>query len=397
MKKNSWTKVRHKVFLWFLRYPVKFFLFLLFGFKGKTYRLKKNENVFIISNHQSDIDPIFISSLINKPIYYVGTDSLFSKKFLSKLLRYLFAPIPKKKGFTDPRCIKTMLKVAKEKGNIGLFAEGNRNYAEFQFYIDSGLARLIKTIKIPVLFYNIHGGNGCFPRFGKKRRKGKLYAELKLRLEPSDYANMDDAQLLTIIKDNIRVYDSDNGFEYKSNARAEYLERMLFVCPKCNSVSSLVSNKHHISCTNCGLSVEYTTKLHLKTNDENIKFTRLIDWYEFQRKWCNNFNFEDDEIIFKDDNIELYSSTVDKPRTLICKGKLILTPTKLIFENLELDLKKVSIASVIGGKKFNFTHDSNDYLLIGHERFNPLKYVLMFNKLDTHMKEKETDKYYSLK
>ena len=48
-----------------------------------------------------------------------------------------------------------MLKVAKEKGNVGLFAEGNRNYAEFQFHIDKGLARLIKTMKIPVLLFNI--------------------------------------------------------------------------------------------------------------------------------------------------------------------------------------------------------------------------------------------------
>ena len=37
-----------------------------------------------------------------------------------------------------------------------------------------------------------------------------------------------------------------------------------------------------------------------------------------------------------------------------------------------------------------------DYLVIGNNKFNPLKYVLMFNKLETHMKEKQTDKYFTL-
>ena len=73
---------------------------------------------------------------------------------------------------------------------------------------------------------------------------------------------------------------------------------------------------------------------------------------------------------------------------------MILTPNKLIFEDKEFDLKNISIASVIGGKKFNFTSNDSDYLVIGHKKFNPLKYVMMFNRLDTHMKEKQTDKYF---
>lgn len=396
MKKNSWVKKRHNFALWLLRYPIKFFMFLLFGLSCKKYKLKKGENAFVIANHQSDFDSIFVSLSLNKPIYYVSTDSLFSNRFTSKLLNFFFAPIPKKKGFTDPRCIKTMLKVAKEKGSVGLFAEGNRSYAEFQFHIDKGLSRLIKTMKIPVLLFNIHGGNGCFPRFSRKKRKGKLYTEMKLRIDPSEYLNMSDEELLALIKENIKIYDSENNYEYKSKVRAEYLERMLFVCPSCNSISTLYSKNEHVLCSKCGLKVEYTTKLHLKSEDENFNFERLIDWYDFQRKWCLNSSFENGEIIFKDEDVKLYETFVNKPRKLLCEGKLTLTTEKLLFNDKEILLKDISIASVIGGKKFNFTADNVDYLVIGHDRFNPLKYVLMFNKLETHMKIKETDKYFSL-
>ena len=162
---------------------------MLTGFRCKKYKLNKDENAFIISNHQTEFDPIFISLSVNKPVYYVGTDSLFSNKFVSKLLIHLFAPIPKKKGLADPKCIKTMMKVAKEKGSIGLFAEGNRTFAEFQYHIDPSLARLIKVLKLPLILFNIHGGTGVSPRFGNKRRRGKLYSSFVIP-QPFDMANV---------------------------------------------------------------------------------------------------------------------------------------------------------------------------------------------------------------
>lgn len=397
-KKNSnWIKFRHKFFTAILRYPVQLAVFLLFKFRPCKVKLNKGENAFIISNHQSDIDPILIGLSVNKPIYFVGTDTIFNKSFVSKLLNYVFAPIPKKKGLSDPKCIKSMFKIAKEKGNIGLFVEGNRTYAEFQYYIDTSICKLIKTLKMPLILLNINGGNGIFPRFSNKRRKGKFYTSLAKRIEVDEYMNMDDQTLLELIKENIKVYDSENNFEYKSKKRAEYLERMLFVCPKCKQVETLYSKGEFVYCKECDLKVEYTTKLHLKSEDKSFKFDRLIDWYEYQKKWCREFNYDNENVeIFKDNLIELYITKVGEKRKLICKGDLTLTASKLLFNGKEFDLKDISIASVIGGRKFNFTTSEGDYLVIGHKKFNPLKYVMMFNRLDTRMKEKQTDKYYTI-
>ena len=395
-KTQKWVRVRHKVYIAILKYPVMFIFWLLYGFKHKKIKLAKNENAFIISNHQTQFDPILVSLGVNKPVYYVATDTLFSNKFVSSLLNHLFAPIPKKKGLTDPKCIKTMMKIAKEKGSIGLFAEGNRSYAEFQYHIDAGLARLIKTLKMPLILFNIHGGTGCFPRFAKGFRRGKFYGSVAKRIDAEEYLKMSDAELIEVIKESIKVYDSDNGYEYKSKHRAENLENMLFVCPTCGKTQTLHSKNEYILCSNCDLKVEYTTKLHLKSDNKDFTYDILNDWYEMQKNWCLNSTFKEDEIIFKDEDVKLFITQVNKPRKLISKGKLILTPTKLIFEEKEFELKDLIIASAIGGRKFNFSMPDADYLVIGHKRFNPLKYVLMFNRLDTHMKEKQTDKYFTL-
>lgn len=394
-KSNNWIKFRHKFLTAILRYPVQFVFFLLFKFKPCKVKLKKDESVFVISNHQSDYDPIFVGLSFNKPIYFVGTDTLFNKSLVSRLLNFAFAPIPKRKGLSDPKCIKSMFKIAKEHGNIGLFAEGNRSYAEFQYFIDVSLAKLVKSLKLPLVLINIHGGTGCSPRFANKRRKGKFYTKIARRVEFEEYIKMSDEELLILIKENIKVYDSESNLEYKSKKRAEYLERMLFVCPKCGKVETLYSKNEFVYCSHCGLKVEYTTKLHLKSEDKTFNFDRLIDWYDFQKKWCREFDYQsEEEIIFKDIDVKLFKTKVGEKRKFLCKGKLILTPNKLIFEDKEFDLKNISIASVIGGKKFNFTSNDSDYLVIGHKKFNPLKYVMMFNRLDTHMKEKQTDKYF---
>ena len=393
-KKNSRVKVRHKIFLEILRYPVKLIFFILLNYRCKKIKLKKDENVFVLSNHQTDYDPILVSLAFNKPIYYVGTDTLFSNKFVSSLLNFLFAPIPKRKGTADIKCIKDILKTVKENGSVGIFAEGNRSYAEFQFHIDISMAKLIKSCKLPLILFNLHGGNGISPRFAHKLRKGKLTGNIKRRIEVNEYMNMSDEELLDIIKKELIVYDSASNQLFKSKKRAEYLERMLFVCPNCNKTQTLYSKNEYLYCNNCDLKVEFCENLSLKSDNKGFKFNYLIDWYNFQKEFIKNNEFIDNQVIFTDENVKLYISHVNEPRKLIKEGKLTLTTNQLIFDDFKIDVKDIIIASPIGGRKFNFSTLEESYFVIGDERFNPLKYVLMFNMLDTHMKG--NDKYFSL-
>ena len=71
-------------------------------------------------------------------------------------------------------------------------------------------------------------------------------------------------------------------------------------------------------------------------------------------EFLNRYFYMPLSVIFKDEEVKLFITQVNKPRKLISKGKLILTPTKLIFEEKEFVLKDLIIASAIGGQKFNF-------------------------------------------
>lgn len=390
------VRFRHRVYNFILRAPVRLFGYLKYGYHiDKVFKIKKKENVLILSNHQNTLDPLWVTIGFNKPLYFVAGDTLFSNGIGSKFLNHVFAPIPKKKGTVDPNCVKQILKTMKEGGSVAIFPEGNLSYAEFQFYMDEGLARLVKKINKPLVLYNLSGGNGVSPRFSKKIRKGKFIGYVKKVLYPEEYLNYTDQELLKIIQDNLKVYDSENGNLYKSNLRAEYLERMIFVCPKCGKIETFHSQGNLITCSSCNLTVEYTEDLHLKSNDPSFNFTILNDWYQFQKQWCKNYQVSD-EVIFYDQNIELYVTKVNEKRKLIYSGEIKLFKDKLVFNNISINLIDIHNASVIGGRKFNFSTLECDYFVIGHARFNPLKYVLMFNRLDTYMRIHNLDKYFNL-
>ena len=356
--------------------------------------MKKGEPLIVISNHQTDLDPFFLYPSFNLPVYPVATDTLFSGRFAGRFFEFL-GVIPKKKAAADLKAVLRMKKVLKEKGSIMLFLEGNRYYAEFQYYIDPFISKFIKSTGATLLIYNLHGGNGVSPRFKRKNRKGKFYGEIKRVIKPEEYNAYSDEEFIDIIKENIRVFDCESGLKYKSPVRGEYLERMFFVCPKCGAFETLRSEKEHIKCLKCGYTAEFTEDLKLRCIDPEVDFTRLIDWWNFQKTAVVNMNTKGLDVIFSDDNVKLFRQEMYEKRKLLAKGKLYISEDKLCCKDVSLDIRNIESASAISGRKVSFTHDGSSYCIRGGKRFNPLKYVFMFNLLDTRMREKKTDKYFN--
>lgn len=373
---------------------------LKFGYRRKNkYKIKKGEQVFVLSNHQTDADGTIVSASFNKALHTVCTDSITSNGFVTKLLFHLFAPIPIKKGTIDPNAMVDIMQVNEEGGNILLFPEGNRTYAEFQYEIGMGTVKLVKLLQMTLVLFNLIGGTGVSPRFSRKPRKGHFEGRIVKVLKPSQYNELSNEELYEVIKDSLCVFDSTKGYTYKSKTSAEYLERMFFVCPVCGKTECLRSEGQYLYCDNCGLKVKYTEHLTLESDNEQFKFHKLNDWYQYQKSWTYNFVIpDDDRNIYEDKEVRLFLSNARQKRKLLSEGPIRLTKDKLIFaEKIEFNVKNIANASPISGKNFNFTIDGNSYLVKGSDRFNPLKYVFMFNKLDTLMNKSQIDRYYSIK
>ena len=366
------------------------------GYRNKShFKIRKGQNYLVLSNHQTDFDGIFAMLSFNKILYAVATDTALSNGLPSRIFHHCFGVIPKKKGITDFEANRNMLRCFEEGGSLLLFPEGNRTYAEFQFSFGAHFAKFVKTLKKDLILFNIHGGTGCYPRFGNKKRKGKFYGKVRRVLRYDEYKDMPEDDLYQLISENLKVYDSQSGQKFESNKRAEYLERMLFVCPKCGKVGGIYSEGNFVKCSHCGFEAEYTNELKLIPNDKSVNVNKLLDWFNYQIRYINNKEITD-EIIFSDDDVELYATKIYEKRKLVSKGKMELYKDKLIIGETVIQLSEIRNASPTGCRKMGFSTNKQDYFVIGNTRFNNLKYVFMFNKLETEMKQSDTDIYYCL-
>ena len=137
MNKNKHTSIRHKIIANILRHPVHIFFKIFFGLNLTRYKLENNKPYLILSNHIGGYDPIFISLSFNRPIYYVASDHLFRLSFLSKLLKYFFAPIPISKTMIDIKSIRHMKSDVSKNGCVGLFPYGNGYFNGQESYISN--------------------------------------------------------------------------------------------------------------------------------------------------------------------------------------------------------------------------------------------------------------------
>lgn len=400
MKRNrkirgGYLRFSHRIVWNLISFLSLLFTRLFLGFRCRDrYRIKKGESVIVLSNHQTDYDPFCIFPCFSKPLYAVATDSIFTG-VKGKLLSYL-GFIPKKKGASDVRAVMQISHDLAGGASVLLFPEGNRYYAEFQYDISSKLASFIKKTGATLLLFNIHGGSGVSPRFGAGRRHGRFYGEIKKILPHDACAAMSDDDLFCLIRDELRVYDSDSGERYKSGRRAEYLEKMLFVCPRCGGMQTLFSNRTHIVCRRCGLTAEYGEDLRLTCADDGFHLTRLIDWWDLQKKAVRDMKIIPGQPIFRDDGVRLFGTDRSRKKKRLAAGEMTVTDRQLTVGGFAVDLSAVDTATVVSGDKLVFSAGDDNYTVTGSKRFNPLKYVFLLHRLDTPLGKKPDPIYDAL-
>jgi len=379
-----------------IKIPIRFLNIFKWHYKRlNKYKIKKGESVLVISNHQTEFDAPLISLSFNKPILTIASDTFFSgknRRFYSDFLGY----IPHRKGMSDYSFSMKVARAVKDGCSILLFPEGNRTYAEFQYYVTKEISRFIKALKVTLVLFNLKGGTGINPRWGNGIRKGRFTGKIIKVLKYEEYKNMPNDELFKLIMDSIRVFDSESNQEFQSDKRAEYLEEMLFVCPKCHGLHTLHSHNQFITCDKCGLEVEYTADLKLKSNDKDFSFNILNDWYQYQKQVIKEMDIKLDSVIFEDEGVKLVTKNPGEDSNLIDEGKIVLTDKYLKIGNTSFDLKDIVCASPFLGKNLQISVLDDSFMVLGPDRFNPLKYMFILHRLETTMKEKGTDKLFDL-
>ena len=380
-KAKKWTSSHHQVVRYVLYPLITFLVWVLYGFKVTRFKEENDRQYLILANHQTGFDQFYPSAAFQRPIYYLASEDIFSMGFLSKIIIWLQNPIPIKKQVTDIRAVMTCMKVAKEGGNIGIFPEGNRTFSGETAYINPAIGGLAKKLGLPIAFFKIEGGYGVQPRWSDVRRKGKMRAYVSKVLEPEEYKDFTNEQLYQRICQEL--YQNETVFEenYFHKKNAEYVERVLYVCPHCG-ITHFESHGDKLTCTSCGRSGTY---LPNKKFDGDFSFETVLDWYRFQQDYVNGLDLlsmTDKPII--QDTCDLYRVALYQGKTLLGKGvKLALYGDRIeMTGSVEKCIRfaETDTITILGKNKLNIYHENMVYQIQSDKRFNALKYINLFHR-----------------
>jgi 1-acyl-sn-glycerol-3-phosphate acyltransferase len=118
----------------------------------------------IAANHQTYIDPFWLSVPVKRPLRYLAWDVSFGWPVVGRVMRWLGAwPLQVEKG--DPRAIRRSLQWLRSGGALVIFPEGGRAEAEGALQeFKPGAARIALEAGAPLLPVTISGGHEVWPR-----------------------------------------------------------------------------------------------------------------------------------------------------------------------------------------------------------------------------------------
>ncbi len=384
MAKAKWIKPRHRVvrnILYILLYP---YCRWKYGLRVEKFKEQNGRQYLVLLNHQTPFDQFFMGMSFKGPVYYLATEDIFSKGWISSLIRWLIAPIPIKKQTTDIVAVKNCLRVAREGGTIAIAPEGNRTYSGRTEYMNPAIVPLAKKLHLPLVLYRIEGGYGAQPRWSDVVRKGSVRAYVYRVIEPAEYDAMTDDELLSAIEDGLAVDEATDVRIYRHKKRAEYLERAVYVCPYCG-LSSFESHGHIIACCSCGRQIEYTPTTRLHGQGFDFPFAYVADWYQYQKDYVNKLD------VTQHTDAPLFRDTATISEVIVNKKKNVLRPAAAVAlygDRVAVDegsadewvfsFDTVTAVTVLGRNKLNIYSDNRVFQLRGSKRFNALKYVNIY-------------------
>jgi 1-acyl-sn-glycerol-3-phosphate acyltransferase len=380
-RKKSWMKFRHKVVVEVLRPIFNIYVPLKYGIRLEKFKDQGTRPYLVVMNHQTAFDQFFVSMTFNRPVYFIASEDLFSKGWISSIIRWLAEPIPIRKQTTDLKAVKTCIQVAREGGTICLAPEGNRTFHGRTVYIKPGIGSLARKLGLPIAIFRIEGGYGVHPRWSNVVRRGKMRAYVSRVIEPEEYASMSANDLCEVIRQELYVDEGtlSGSFHHKKNA--EFLERVMYACPWCG-LSEFESKDDVIRCKKCNRQIRHLPTKELEGIQCDFPHRFVADWYDWQ---CDYMNQTD---LLSLTQKPVYEETAKVSQVQIYKNKKVLNKNacvRLYGDRITVDdrvfpFSETGAVVVLGKNKLNIYFGNELFQLKGSKRFNALKYVNFFHR-----------------
>lgn len=328
----------------------------------------------IVCNHNTDLDPFFISLSLNKFTHFVATEKILRLGFISRIIKLLFDPIIHYKGKMGIFTVKEMLRLIKDGENVGIFPEGNRSFNGETGCFNDSIGKVIKKSGAKLITYQLKGGYFTQPRWGTTFRRGLITGKLVNIYEPTVLSVLNENDINEIIKKDLYV----NAYQDQMNSKIAYrgknlalgLESTIFACPKCKRINTLKTNKNSIYCS-CGYNECFDEFGYVGNKT-------ILDLDKMQIEILKNLSLSND-ILFGDfitveeidknhKVIDLFDSTISAK-----KDRIYIGNNEFLFSD---------IGMAIHGRNTIIIHTETKHFEIkGALGFSALKYLYLYEKI----------------
>ena len=212
----------------------------------------------IISNHTTLFDPIWLYALLRRPVYFAATEDLFRSRFLGMLIRS-FGAFPKRKAASDMTALRTIFSIIAKGGLVGVFPEGVRTWDGSRQPLFTGIAKLIRKLKVPVYVCRMEGAYLVYPRWARKIRHVPVRGEFSQLFTPDTIPD-DDTAILSKIAAAISTHEFDSvststAARGRQSGLAVNITRVLYRCPSCGTMEGLKLvrpfSTNRVECSSC--------------------------------------------------------------------------------------------------------------------------------------------------
>lgn len=385
---------RHKRF-WNIIRPIAIpILKSIYKFSCEVYPDLKGPYL-VLANHNTDLDPGLVALSFPQQMYFVASEHVYRAGFASKVLRYVFEPIAKRKGTSDTVTVMKSIRALREGKNVCLFPEGQKSFNGRTGEIHLATGKLVKASKASLITYKLEGGYFTTPRWGYGIRKGKMHGSIVNIYDPETLEKLSAEEITDIIIKDLYedAYEKqkENPIAYKGKNLAKGLEHSICVCQSCKKIDTLSSIKDKVFCNECGFS---TTLDKYGYFAENSKFKTVAEWDDFQqeelKKFVEDKKSSNQTFLFENTDSTLKSVKAEHQEENLGTGTFSMFTDKFVFKTIqdgkentiELLHQDIVDISMYGKQGLVFSDNQGNYYDLTSDKVrNVRKFIFCFKYL----------------
>ena len=289
----------------------------------------------ILSNHTMELDPVLLGLSFPRQMYFVASEHVYRKGWVSKLLFWAFEPIAKIKGSKDTLTVMKALRAMHNGFNVCIFAEGSRSFDGRNCPVPASTGKLAKISGATLITYRIEGGYLTNPRWGFGIRRGKSFGHVVNIYAPQALKEMTPEQINDIIIKDIHedAYErqAQEHIAYKGRNRALGMECAFCVCPRCRTLGKISSAGNKVFCTACGNETVFD---EYGAFDPAFGVNNTAEWEDLQEDYFTKLVNSDwgTKPFFYDQGVSLKTVDSSHGEALLGSGKMSLYADRLVFE-----------------------------------------------------------------